>query len=122
VALLAFVPVSGAASPKLTARDFNRIGGANGAAFGAIGLVLQRGCNPDALPCIRKATTREAAVDDRVAAISRSLLPKLSPGPCRQAIAAMYSAWHRRAGLVRHGTRLEGLLRFPARSLSAFAI
>jgi hypothetical protein len=114
VVVLAMAASASAASPKLTTRDFNRVAGANGTAFGDVGLVMQHGCDPDARPCIAKAIAREAAADDRVAAIAKGLLPKLAPGPCRQAVAAMFSAWHRRAGLVRAAGRAWAVSEYHA--------
>ena len=89
-----------AASPHLGARDVNRLNAANSAAFLANGLITQRNCDPDALPCIKKATTKEIAVVRRAADVAKALLPKLTKGPCRQAVAAAHSSYNKRAGLI----------------------
>ena len=43
-----------AASPKLSERDFNRLGSADRAALTNLGLVMQRGCDADDVPCMNR--------------------------------------------------------------------
>lgn len=92
---------SSAPSPKLSTHDFDRLALANQAAGLALGLVTQKGCRPDDASCIDRATAREIVLDSRAAAVARNLLPKLTHGACRRAVAASFTSWNRRVGLVR---------------------
>ena len=60
LALLVLVTVTAvAASPNLSERDFNRLGAADRAALTNLGLVMQRGCDADDVPCMNEATAKE---------------------------------------------------------------
>jgi hypothetical protein len=89
-----------AASPKLSERDFNRLGSADRAALTNLGLVMQRGCDADDVPCMNKATVKEISTARRAADLSKSLLRGLAKGKCRRAVAANFTQWNRRVGLV----------------------
>src|SRR6185312_7132000 len=89
-----------AAGPKLNGRDYDRLQAAQVAAGASAGLVLHRGCDPDAVACISKATGKEIALARRAANRAKSLLPKRTKGPCRQAVAVTFSAWNKRVGSV----------------------
>jgi hypothetical protein len=77
VAVLIWTSLAMAASPKLSARDFDRLAHADQAAGLASGLVTQR-CRLTNVACIAKATTQESASARRAAAVSEALLLKLS--------------------------------------------
>jgi hypothetical protein len=101
LALLVLVTVTAtAASPKLSEHDFDRLGSADRAALTNLGLVMQRGCDADDVPCMNKATAKEIATARHAAALSKSLLPKLTKGKCRRAVAANFTQWNRRVALV----------------------
>ena len=96
------VPASAARpQPKLSARDFDRLGSAARTAMLELGNVQAHGCKPDAIKCMNAATSKEIAADVKAASVARSLLPKLLPGKCRRGVAAHVSTWQRRAALVR---------------------
>jgi len=95
-----FAATAVAANPKLSGRDYDHLQAAQVAAGLDEGLVFHRGCDPDAVACINKATAKEIALARRAANIAKSLLPKLTKGPCRQAVAVTFSAWNKRVGYV----------------------
>jgi hypothetical protein len=95
-----FAATAIAAGPKLNGPDYDRLQTAQVTAGVSEGLIFHRGCDPDAVACINKAAAKEIALDRRVANIAKSLLPKLKRSPCRQAVAATFSSWNRRAGYV----------------------
>lgn len=84
--------------PKPGHLDVRRIASANLAAASAYNLVSQRNCRD--LPCLVAATADELSAVRDAETVASSVLPKLDDGRCRQVIAAIVSAWTRRATLI----------------------
>jgi hypothetical protein len=113
VAMLVVTSLASAASPKLGKADIARLGTSNLRGSLTLDLVHQRGC--DARRCFVKAMTDEIAGQRRAAGVAKSLLPKLSAGPCRQVIMAQVASMNRRVALV-----IKALAAYRAVELPAF--
>jgi hypothetical protein len=112
VAMLVVTSLATAASPKLGKADLDRLGTSNLRGSLALDLVHQRGC--DVRACFVKAMTDEIAGQRRAAGVAKSLLPKLSAGPCRQVIAAQVASMNRRVALVVTALAAYRALELPA--------
>jgi hypothetical protein len=65
-----------------------------------LGLLMQRGCDADDVPCMNKATANEITTARQAADLSTNLLPQLTKGKCRRAVAANFTQWNRRVAPV----------------------